>query len=317
MHNVKTYKSALLAGLLGCSAILAQDEDPDNPATLSPGEVKVSESLASQFEEFAGENALPLIEALRTGGDLSYDVETQVDVEVPVLDADGNQVFQTDADGNQVLDGSGNPIPETTIETQTITETVVVENTVGAMGFGNAKISMLLAEELLSQEGLEGTMENISGALFGTDPELADGILELRADGGGWGKITKDVLGTNLGSLMSQKNTNGKAGGKPVEPTDAAAATTQRSGRPADTGRAPKESGSNPKGSAKPKPTGRSSASASSARPARASSPGRANRPSKPTKPARLSRAERPSRPDRPSRPSRPEKPNKPNRPGR
>ena len=102
MYNAKTYTRTFLAGLLSCSAVFAQDQETDDPPSLSPGEQRVTQSLADQFEDFAGENAYTLFEALRTGSDLSYDVEREIEVEVPVLDADGNPVYQTDADGNPV-----------------------------------------------------------------------------------------------------------------------------------------------------------------------------------------------------------------------
>ena len=171
-----TPKRAILTCILGCSAAVAAAQDVEEPAVLSPGEQKVIGKWAGGFEDFAGENAPVVLEALRTGGDLSYEVEKQVEVEVPVVDAEGNPVYVVDAEGNQVLDDSGNPIQETTIEIETVIETVVVENTTGPQGMGNARTSMILAEAMLAEQGLEGSMANISGALFGTNPETADGI---------------------------------------------------------------------------------------------------------------------------------------------
>ena len=322
MNHPTTRKLRILTGILGCAAALAQAQDPEEPedaTAQSPGQERVTQSIADQFEEFAGENSTLLVEALRTGSELSYDVETQVDVEVPVLDADGNPVFQTDADGNQVLDDQGNPIPETMIEQQTVVETVVVENTVGPQGFGNARISMLLAEEMLAQGGMEGSMENIAGSLFGTDPEVADGILEMRADGAGWGEITQDLLGTNLGSLMSAKNPGhrtaqvgsetGRTQGRP-EQSDG----PQGAGRPDRGNRSPRAERS---GRPENRGGGRPVTTERPGRPEQAGRPERLDRPERVNRPERPERVNRPERPERPERVNRPERPERPDRPGR
>jgi hypothetical protein len=296
------YKPTLLAGIFGCTAALAVAQETESPSSPSPGEQNVTQKIAGQFADFAGDDAQPLVDALRNGTDLSYDVETQVEVEVPEVDADGNPVYQTNPDGTQVLDADGNPVQQTTIEMQTVIETVVVTNTAGPMGFGNVKISMTLAEKLLAQQGLDADMASISGALFGIDPATADGILELRAAGEGWGQISKELLNTNLGSLMSAKN-SGHETGKSSEHAQGANKTAAAKTRPVSTGR-----------------PDHASSSAKPSKPDRPSRPAKADRPEKPErpeKPDRPEKPERPEKPDRPEKPERPEKPAKPDRPNR
>lgn len=325
------YKYPLITALLGLSAITAQAQDtgttdpvtdtPDTTETveqptLSGGEQKVLGKIAGDFSEFAGEeNSLTLAEALRTGSGLSYEVETQVETEVekevPAVDAEGNPVYKTNPDGTPVTDAEGNPVQDTMIITETVVETVIetvnVENNAGPLGMGNVKIAMLLAEQKLMNEGLDGSIQSFSGALFGTDPELADGILEMRADGAGWGEISKELLNTNLGSLMSGKNAAGK-GNKPTADTDVASAKAEKGARTVSTGK-PEWAGSG-----KPEKANKTE---KPSRPEKAAKPSRPEKPAKPEKPSRPEKPEKPEKPSRPERPEKPAKPEKPSRPNR
>lgn len=81
----------------------------------------------------------------------------------------------------------------------------------GKMGYGNVKISLALAQESLRQQGiLQPTSEQLHTALVGGqmvpgDPNSAtSGILQMRADGMGWGKIAQQY-NVKLGQLMSGK----------------------------------------------------------------------------------------------------------------
>ena len=139
MKDKTPYKTTILAGLLGSLALSAAAQEIETPTLISTGEQKVIDKLGGDFADFAGDDATVLIEALRTGADLSYEVEKEVEVEVPALDDAGDPVIKLDDAGNPLLDASGDPIPETTIETQTTIETVVVENTAGPLGFGNTQ----------------------------------------------------------------------------------------------------------------------------------------------------------------------------------
>ena len=73
----------------------------------------------------------------------------------------------------------------------------------GKMGFGNVKISLALAQESLRQQGImQPTSEQLHTALVG-DSTTA-GILQMRADGMGWGQIAQKY-DVKLGQLMSGK----------------------------------------------------------------------------------------------------------------
>jgi hypothetical protein len=81
----------------------------------------------------------------------------------------------------------------------------------GKMGFGNVKISLALAQESLRQQGiLQPTSEQLHTALVGGqmvpgDPTTTtNGILQMRAEGMGWGQIAQKY-NVKLGQLMSGK----------------------------------------------------------------------------------------------------------------
>ena len=311
MRKKPILSATLVASFLGCSVAIAQEPEPgvedpgtpapEEPATLSPGEQHVIQKLAASFEDFAGDDSAALIEALRTGSDLSYEVQKEIEVEVQARDENTNELlFEVDAEGNPTS------TPVMTTEIQTITETIVVENTVGPMGFGNAKITMLLAQEKLRQDGIEGSLESISGALFGSE----DGILQMRADGAGWGEISKEVLGTNLGSLV------GKGAGKRPEADpetgDGSVAAARPTRQPKEKA-APSKATRPGKAASLPKPAKRER----TGRPVKAERPTKAVKFERPAKLERPTRPEKPSRPEKPARPERPERPEKPAKPER
>jgi hypothetical protein len=81
----------------------------------------------------------------------------------------------------------------------------------GKMGFGNVKISLALAQESLRQQNiLQPTSEQLHTALVGGqmvpgDPNTTTtGILQMRAEGMGWGQIAQKY-NVKLGQLMSGK----------------------------------------------------------------------------------------------------------------
>jgi hypothetical protein len=96
--------------------------------------------------------------------------------------------------------------PKTNLTTTT-TEAVPT----GKMGFGNVKISLALAQESLRQQGiLQPTSEQLHTALVGgqmvpgNSTTMTNGILQMRADGMGWGQIAQKY-DVKLGQLMSGK----------------------------------------------------------------------------------------------------------------
>ena len=81
----------------------------------------------------------------------------------------------------------------------------------GKMGFGNVKISLALAQESLRQQNImQPTSEQLHTSLVGGQMVPGDsttttnGILQMRAEGMGWGQIAQKY-DVKLGQLMSGK----------------------------------------------------------------------------------------------------------------
>jgi hypothetical protein len=195
--KAKSYKwfvaSAVAFSMLALP-LYADEHDgsgPDNgtePRPLSGGEEKVVDKIAAEFADFVGEDAGTLVEALRTGDELSYVIE----VEQVVLDDEGNPVLIDVVND----DGTITQIEKTEI----VEETVVVENTVGPQGFGNVKLAIGLAEATAAEDAI---YKDIVDALFNSDGD--SGILDMRADGMGWGEIYH-AFDLKVGDVMSGKN---------------------------------------------------------------------------------------------------------------
>jgi hypothetical protein len=100
----------------------------------------------------------------------------------------------------------------TTIDPNTkLTTTTTEPLPTGKMGFGNVKISLALAQESLRQQNvMQPTSEQLHTALVGGqmvpgDPTTTtNGILQMRAEGMGWGQIAQKY-DVKLGQLMSGK----------------------------------------------------------------------------------------------------------------
>ena len=98
------------------------------------------------------------------------------------------------------------------------------------MGWGNVFISLALAQKVLTQAGITNpTAAQLNIALNGGELTGADGktttvkgVLQLRADGMGWGKIAQ-VYGTKVGTVVSEiKAANRQLAKAPtIEPNDA------------------------------------------------------------------------------------------------
>ena len=99
----------------------------------------------------------------------------------------------------------------TTDPTTNTTTTTTEALPTGKMGLGNVKISLALAQESLRQQGItQPTSEQLHTALAGGqmvpgDPTTnTNGILQMRAEGMGWGQIAQKY-DVKLGQLMSGK----------------------------------------------------------------------------------------------------------------
>jgi len=79
----------------------------------------------------------------------------------------------------------------------------------GKMGYGNVRISLALAQESLRQQNImQPTSEQLHTALVGGQmvpgDSMTTGILQMRAEGMGWGQIAQKY-NVKLGQLMSGK----------------------------------------------------------------------------------------------------------------
>jgi len=143
------------------------------------GQALVASKIAANFTALAGsdENALALVNALRTG----------------------EAVKLTYA-------------PTGTATTPTV---VTLDPPTGNMGWGNVKISLALAKDQLARLGITNpTAEQLQAALNGGSVTVTNangtttttplrGVLQMRADGMGWGEIAQ-AGGTKVGPVVSQ-----------------------------------------------------------------------------------------------------------------
>lgn len=238
--------SLLSAGLLAALALspsIAQTAPTEDTPTASDNHA--GEQLAGQFDDFAGSdaNAQALVDGLRSGSEITLEETT------------------TQADG-------------TTTTTQT-----TFQPATGALGYGNVKIALSLAEASLIDAGItDPTADEIAAALNGGTLTLEDGttvdfkgVLAERAAGEGWGQIANE-MGFKLGEVMRSPNAAAHA-----HDGDHAAIKVEKV----------------------------------------AFAQGHASdHPSAPEQVARVDRPERPEHPARPERPERPERPDRAGRPG-
>lgn len=169
-------------------------------ATGQPAAATTPESkLTAQFTELAGskENAAALVSGLRTGSAITLT----------------------------------SPPPSGTSGTPVGTATTFTAPT-KPMGYGNVRIALSLAKSQLASQGISNpTPEQLQGALVGTQggsgTTAQSGILQMRADGMGWGKIA-NTMGVKLGAVMSGKQTWPTAG--TTSTTTASGVTTAAGG---------------------------------------------------------------------------------------
>lgn len=255
--------AALAAALLIATPAFAQDVPPP-PETTENDAGAARDRLVGEYAStlFAGDDvaARESITALRTGADVTI---TQ-----PATNADGTP--QTDANGNPVL------------------VTVSIPNPNGPMGWGEVDHSLGIAQALV--EG--GQAASFDEALFGaattttvtnadgtttTTTTYSGGVLQMRADGMGWGQIAKELGFRSLGEIKSGRYAD----------ADPAEAGAEQSAQGRDTAKTARE-------------TRGKSADHKADRTAKAERVA-----ARPEKVERIARAERPDRPERPVKPER------------
>jgi len=198
MHTQAFRILAALIALIG-TPLLATAQTATAPSTPTVGTFSsVTSKLSNQFADFAGspENSTALVNGLRTGTSITLTSPTTA---------------------------PGGTTPLTTTFTPPTKP----------MGYGNVKIAMSLAQTSLAQQGITNpTPEQLQGALMGTSTTVngvttqTQGVLQMRADGMGWGQIANS-MGYKLGAVMS---------GRALTPANTTGVTTSAShGKPATT----------------------------------------------------------------------------------
>lgn len=263
--------TALAAALFAATPALAQDTPPPDATETDasvPKDRLVDEYSATLFngDDIAAGDA---ITGLRTGGDFMVEVTYQ----------------GTNPDGTPAVDADGNPVM--------VTEQRAVTNPNGPMGWGEVDHSLGLAEALVDtgqagsfDEALLGaatttTVTNPDGTTT-TTTTYAGGLLDLRADGMGWGQIAKELGFKSLGEIKSGRYANAEA-----EAEGSAIVASDKSAKGRDAaktmpGNRGKSAGHKPERTAKAERiTGR------------------------PEKVERIAKVDRPERPERPIKPER------------
>ena len=187
-----------------------------NVTAENKGQTQVATKIASSFTKLAGsqENALKLVQALRNG--------TSVALATPTSST-GTGTGGTGTGTGTATGGT----PGTSFTPPT-----------GKMGWGNVFISLALAQDALARAGITSpTNAQLQAALMGGDVTGADGktvtlkgILQMRADGMGWGQIAQ-ASGTKLGPVVSSiKSAHTKVAALPATPGSGTTTTATTTG---------------------------------------------------------------------------------------
>lgn len=207
-----------------------------------------ADRLADRYKTLAGSesNADALIKGLRDGTDI--------------------KLTSTSGSNTTTSTGTGGTTTSTTTTTTTINPPT------SKMGYGNINIALALAEASLKEQGITNpTTEQLKAALNGGTIKTSSGtttlagVLQMRADGQGWGQIAQ-ALGFKVGEVVGK----------------------------ADLARAERGEARN---------EGKQAAKVERASvTARAERPARVERAERPVRPERVERPVRPERPERPER---------------
>lgn len=199
-----TTRSTLLACCLAAafSAAQADETTPTTPSTSTASTTSSTKTvgtstnteakLSAEFADFLGgeEQASEVVSGLRQGTAFSLDSPTAT--------------------------------PAGTTDTTTA---AAIDPPTDAMGYGNVRITLRLAQAELNELGItQPTNEELSAILIGGEINgtQVDGILTQRADGMGWGQIAKEY-GTTVGQIMGK--------GTSKQPTPYASTQAKTSGK--------------------------------------------------------------------------------------
>jgi hypothetical protein len=192
----------------------------------SYGNEQVSGKISSQFSDFLGDNADTVVQGLRSGEPftLSSSSATTGDTSIDTGSTTTDNGTST-ADTGSTISGADTTTDTgiTTADTGTTTDTgntsteITIDPPTGKMGHGNVFMSLALAEEQLSQYGItQPTATELEAAFLGGMIDTPDGsvqlqgVLQMRADGMGWGQIAQEY-GVKLGHVVSSiKSANNK-----------------------------------------------------------------------------------------------------------
>jgi hypothetical protein len=172
------------------------------------GQTQVATRIASSFTNLAGslDNALALVRALRNGTAVTLTTPTTgTGTGAGTGPSTGIGAGPSPGTGPSTPPGTGTGTGTTPAPTST-----TFTPPTGRMGWGNVFIALALAQDSLTRAGiLKPTAEQLQAALLGGDVKLADGttvtlkgVLQMRADGMGWGQIAQ-ASGTKLGPVVS------------------------------------------------------------------------------------------------------------------
>ncbi len=177
------------------------------------GQAQVAARIAASFGSLAGsdEDTLALVYALRDGAAVTLGATTGAGTAGAAGTlGTGGAIGTGDATGATGAAGAIGAGPGGA------TGGAMIEPPTGRMGWGNVFISLALAKAALANVGItEPAAAQLQAALTGGDAILADGstmtlrgVLTMRAEGMGWGKIAQ-AQGTKLdavvGAIRSQR----------------------------------------------------------------------------------------------------------------